>query len=224
MTQRFLLVICLSASLPVWSQAGTGSPYSFGGLGEINYRGNHWSRALGGLEFYSDSIHIDFNNPAGLAKLKLTNFSLGLDYKNNKIEDANNTQKIGTSSLNYLGLSIPTKHFGFNFGLIPYSSVGYRLELFQEGDEVDQAQRFEGNGGLNLAFVSAGFNLFKWWSVGATARYGFGNINHQSSQQTQNIDRTTFLESNSSLSGISYKFSTLLVFPLGKQNLHFYTA
>lgn len=224
MTQRFLLVICLSASLHVWSQAGTGSPYSFGGLGEINYRGNHWSRALGGLEFYTDSIHVDFNNPSGLAKLKLTNFSLGLDYKNNKIEDANNTQKIGTSSLNYLGLSIPTKHFGFNFGLIPYSSVGYRLELFQEGDEVDQAQRFEGNGGLNLAFVSAGFNLFKWWSVGATARYGFGNINHQSSQQTQNIDRTTFLESNSSLSGISYKFSTLLVFPLGKQNLHFYTA
>ena len=30
-----------------------------------------------------------------------------------------------------------------------------------------EIQRYEGNGGLNMAFVSVGFKIHKWWSVGA---------------------------------------------------------
>lgn len=224
MTQRFLLLFCLLAFFPSWSQVGTGSPYSFGGLGEINYRGNHWTRAMGGVEFYTDSIHVDFNNPASLSSLKMTNFSLGLDYRNTTLKDNQSTHAVTTSSLNYMGVSIPTKYFGFNFGLLPYSSVGYRQEYRNVEEEATEIQRYEGNGGLNMAFVSVGFKIHKWWSVGAMLRYGFGNITHRSSQLIENVDRTTFLESNSSISGVSYKFSTLLKVPLGQQRLHFYSA
>ena len=224
MTQRFLLLFYLVASFPIWSQVGTGSPYSFGGLGETNYRGNHWTRAMGGLEFYTDSIHVDFNNPASLSSLKMTNFSIGVDYRNTTLKENQNSQAITTSSLNYMGISIPTKYFGFNFGLLPYSSVGYRLEYRDSEEETTEIQRYEGNGGVNMAFASLGFKLHKWWSVGATVRYGFGNITHRSSQLIENVDRTTFLESNSSLSGVSYKFSTLLKIPLGQQRLHLYSA
>ena len=224
MTQRFLLLFCLLAFFPSWSQVGTGSPYSFGGLGEINYRGNHWTRAMGGVEFYTDSIHVDFNNPASLSSLKMTNFSLGLDYRNTTLKDNQSTHAVTTSSLNYMGVSIPTKYFGFNFGLLPYSSVGYRQEYRNVEEEATEIQRYEGNGGLNMAFVSVGFKIHKWWSVGAMLRYGFGNITHRSSQLIENVDRTTFLESNSSMSGVSYKFSTLLKVPLGQQRLHFYSA
>jgi len=224
MTKRILLLFCLVALHSIWSQTGTGSPYSFGGLGEINYKGNHWSRAMGGLEFYTDSIHIDFNNPASLGTLKLTNFSLGIDYRVTNLKDNSSNQSISTSALNYLGVNIPTKYFGFNFGVIPYSSVGYRLEYRDEQEGATEIQRYDGNGGLNLAFLSAGFNLFEWWSVGASAQYGFGNITHRSSQLIENVDRTSFLESNSSLSGLRYKFSTVLRIPIGLKRLHFYSS
>ena len=224
MTKRILLLFFLVASTTIWSQSGTGSPYSFGGLGEINYKGNHWSRAMGGLEFYTDSIHVDFNNPASLSTLKVTNFSLGIDYKVTNLEDNSNSQSISTSALNYMGVNIPTKYFGFNFGLLPYSSVGYRMEYRDAQEEATEIQRYDGSGGLNLAFLSVGFNLFQWWSLGASAQYGFGDITHRSSQLIENVDRTTFLESNSSLSGLRYKFSSVLRFPLGLKSVHFYTS
>ncbi|MGC6423159.1 MAG: hypothetical protein ACON47_04205 [Flavobacteriaceae bacterium] len=224
MTRIYILCISLFSTSVLWSQAGTGSPYSFGGLGEINYRGNHWSRAMGGIEFYTDSIHVDFNNPASLGTLKMTNYALGVDHKTTQLKEAVNRQTITTAALNYLGVSIPTKLFGFNFGVLPYSSVGYRVEFRNETDESTEIQRYEGNGGLNMAFASVGLNVFPWWSVGATARYSFGNITHRSSQLVNTIDRTTFLESNSSLSGVHFKYATNFRFSIGENNLHFYSA
>ena len=224
MTRTFLVCICLLASVAIRAQVGSGSPYSFGGLGDINYRGNHWSRAMGGLEFYTDSIHVDFNNPASLGSLKMTNFALGVDYKTTTLKDATNKHAITTAALNYLGVSIPTKRFGFNFGLIPYSSVGYRLEYRNETTTSTEIQRYEGNGGLNMAFASIGMQIFPWWSVGVVARYGFGNITHRSSQLINTVDRTSFLESNSSLSGISYKFSSVLQIPVGASHFQLYGA
>ena len=224
MIRTFLMLSGLLMATTVWSQAGTGSPYSFAGLGELNYKGNHWSRAMGGLEFYTDSMHVDFNNPTSLGTLKMTNYALGLDYRSTSLKDNSNKQNINTAALNYLGVSIPTRRFGFNFGLVPYSSVGYRLEYRDETDDVTEIQRFEGNGGLNLAFASIGFNLFPWWSVGGTMRYGFGNITHRSSLLIDTLDRTTFIESNSSLSGISYKLSTVFRILMGETHLHFYSA
>ena len=224
MKQTFLVCISILVFSAIRAQIGTGSPYSFGGLGDLNYRGNHWSRSMGGLEFYTDSIHVDFNNPASLGSLKMTNFALGVDYKANSLSDQENTQVVTTAALNYLGVSIPTKRFGFNFGLLPYSSVGYRLEYLNETDQSTEIQRYEGNGGLNMAFASVGMDLFPWLSIGATARYSFGNITHRSSQLINTIDRTSFLESNSSLSGISYKFSSVLKIPIGPMRFHFYGA
>ena len=61
------------------AQVGTGSPYSFVGFGETNFRGNHLNRAMGGLDVYIDSIHPNINNPASYGTLKLTTYSVGVN-------------------------------------------------------------------------------------------------------------------------------------------------
>ena len=54
------------------SQSGTNSPYSYTGLGEVNFRGNQINRFMGGLEVYNDSIHANLGNPSSYARLLLT--------------------------------------------------------------------------------------------------------------------------------------------------------
>ncbi len=63
-------------TLTVYSQVGTGSPYSFAGFGETNFRGNHLNRAMGGIDVYIDSIHPNINNPASYGALKLQHILL----------------------------------------------------------------------------------------------------------------------------------------------------
>ena len=46
-----------------FSQAGSSSPFSAAGLGDINFRGTQVTRFMGGLDVFSDSIHANLNNP-----------------------------------------------------------------------------------------------------------------------------------------------------------------
>ena len=57
MIRTTLKVFALLTGSFLFSQAGTISPYSFTGLGEVNFRGTQINRFMGGLEVYNDSIH-----------------------------------------------------------------------------------------------------------------------------------------------------------------------
>ena len=81
----FLLAFAITAS--AWSQ-GTTSPYSFFGIGNLNFRGTVENRLMGGVSTYSDSIHLNLLNPAGLAKLKLVNYSIAGSHKFNTLSTA----------------------------------------------------------------------------------------------------------------------------------------
>ena len=83
---------------------------------------------MGGIDIYNDSIHANLNNPASYGDLKMLTYSLGLNYKVTNLSDKESSRQLSNSSLDYLGIAIPTGKFGFGFGLVPYSSVGYRLE------------------------------------------------------------------------------------------------
>ena len=86
---------------------GTTSPYSYFGLGEVNFRGTQINRFMGGLEIYNDSIHANLSNPSSYAKLKLTTYSLGLNYRNNNLTDTNGSKSLISSGLDYIGLVWP---------------------------------------------------------------------------------------------------------------------
>ena len=117
MIRYFFKILILLFVNVAYSQSGTISPYSYFGLGEGNFKGTQINRFMGGLEIYNDSIHANLTNPSSYAKLKLTTYSLGLNYRNNKLTDANDSKSIISSGLDYIGVAIPTNKFGFGFGM-----------------------------------------------------------------------------------------------------------
>ena len=209
----FLLFLKIS-----FAQNSTASPYSLGGLGDITFKGNVINRMMGGVSVFSDSIHANLNNPASLGELKLTTFSVGIHYKNTQLTSSDLRDDSRTGSLDYIAVSIPTKFFSFSFGVIPYSSVGYRLQAnnLTKQDEV-VVSRYEGRGGTNKSFLTVGFKILKFVSLGGTVNYNFGKISTQASSQNENIDFGTFLSSESSLSGLDYELGTHFKFNLSKK-------
>ena len=209
----FLLFLKIS-----FAQNSTASPYSLGGLGDITFKGNVINRMMGGVSVFSDSIHANLNNPASLGELKLTTFSVGIHYKNTQLTSSDSRDDSRTGSLDYIAVSIPTKFFSFSFGVIPYSSVGYRLQAnnLTKQDEV-VVSRYEGRGGTNKSFFTVGFKILKFVSLGGTVNYNFGKISTQASSQNENIDFGTFLSSESSLSGLDYELGTHFKFNLSKK-------
>ena len=215
MLRKLLPVFALLATVFVHAQNSSASPYSLGGLGDITFRGNAIDRMMGGLSVYSDSIHANLNNPASLGELKLTTYSVGVHYKNTQLSALETNEQVSSGSLDYIAVSIPTKYFGFSFGLMPFSSVGYRLQSIDDAIEDETVvNRYEGSGGVNKTFLSLGFKLFKGLNLGVTVNYNFGNINTQASRQEQNIDFGTFLLSESTITGFDYQLSAHAKFAL----------
>ena len=198
------------------TQVGSSSPYSFAGIGEINFRGNQINRFMGGIDIYNDSIHANLNNPASYGDLKMVTYSMGINYKVTNLSDKESSYQTSNSSLDYLGIAIPTGKFGFGFGLVPYSSVGYRLEGRNDLLNFNSTNQFEGSGGINRAFFSAGFRFTKYFSIGATFNYGFGEITYRSTKLIDNIELVTILQNKSSLSGLNYQISSNLKLPVSK--------
>ena len=214
MKRVIFFLIFFTASFIVSSQIGSSSPYSFAGLGETNFRGNQINRFMGGIDIYNDSIHANLNNPASYGDLKMVTYSMGLNYKVSNLSDKESSFKATNSSLDYLGIAIPTGKFGFGFGLVPFSSVGYRLQGRNDLLNSDILNRFEGSGGINRVFFSFGFRFAKYFSIGATFNYGFGEITYRSSKIIDNIDLATILQNKSSLSGLNYQITSNFKLPI----------
>lgn len=203
------------------SQSGTNSPYSYTGLGEVNFRGNQINRFMGGLEVYNDSIHANLSNPSSYAKLLLTTYSIGLNYSNNQLTDKNDSKSLISSGLDYIGIAIPTKKFGFGFGIIPFTSVGYKLSQIDDSSSSDILNRYEGEGGINKVFFSLGLYLLKNLSFGVTINYDFGKLKYQTSKFLDDVYLGTVLINESSISGLDIKLATNYEIPVNsKIDLH----
>jgi hypothetical protein len=186
MIKNFLLSSCLLLSFVSFSQEGTSSPYSFYGIGEARFNGNVESRSMGGIAMIPDSTRINFQNPAGYGNLKLTNFTIAAssDYKKQKSGDSNAVAQ--RTTLDYIALAIPIGKFGAGFGLMPYSSVGYKIENIST-DINENSKRFNGWGGINRVFLGTGYRILPNLSIGATAYYNFGKI------QTNSVEFIPFV-------------------------------
>tara|TARA_B100000575_G_scaffold25091_1_gene16971 strand:+ start:977 stop:2230 length:1254 start_codon:yes stop_codon:yes gene_type:complete len=192
-----------------FAQKSSYSPYSYFGVGETNFSATADNKMMGGNTAYVDSVSVNLNVPASLSKLKFVNYSVGVNLKNNRYSTQDNNAKTTTASLNYLSVSIPTKLLGFNFGLKPNTSVGYLLESVDETTDPVSTNRYNGDGGINSAFLGIGFELFKNFGLGISSSYSFGNLNHYHSKILTDVELYTRVSSESSLSGLSYNFSAV---------------
>ena len=182
MIKKLVIVLVAFFALQSYGQEGTASPYSFYGIGSLKFKGTVENRAMGGLSIYTDSIHVNLRNPAAYVapNLKLWNeesrpvkFSIAGSHSSLNLKANSEEAKVSSTTFDYLAMSMPIGKFGFGFGLVPYTSVGYRLEDTE--NNVIQ-NRYRGEGGVNKAFFGLGYQITDKLSAGIDVNYNFGNI------------------------------------------------
>jgi len=194
----------------------TGSPYSLNELGEINFLGNVSNISMGGVDSLIDSLEFNINNPSSLAKLQLTNYHVGTFYKSSSISNNLNTDKFNSANINYIAIGIPTKKFGFGFGVLPYSSVGFNLQTSDDYNSNNTliSRLFAAEGNINRVFFSLGMPLFKFFSVGGSLNYNFGKFSYEKYNQYENVNYGLYSNSSSEITGFNYIISSSLIIPL----------
>lgn len=208
MIKRFLILIFLLSSAAIFAQQGSASPYSIFGLGEERFKGTAEIRAMGGVSVFADSIHINLQNPASYANLIFTTFTLGGTFTATKFKTENATEKAQRTTMDYLALGFPiSKKAGFGFGVIPFSSVGYKI---QNNDFVNlTVQQFVGEGGMNRAFAGFGYKIMSNLNLGVDVNYNFGQITTVNIRNTVGIDYGTQETNVSELSGLTVNIGAM---------------
>jgi long-subunit fatty acid transport protein len=208
MIKKIIISACLLLSLVSFAQEGTSSPYSFYGIGDIRFKGALENRSMGGLAVEQDSIHINLQNPASYANLKLTTFTLGGTYGTTTLKNNTESANARRTVLDYLAVGLPLGKFGLGFGLIPYSSVGYKIESISESP-AENNKRFNGTGGLNKAFLGVGYKIAPNFNIGADVNYNFGKIETNSLEFITGVPVGTRELNSADLSGVNFNFGMM---------------
>lgn len=222
MIKKIIVSTCLLLTLVSFAQDGTSSPYSFYGIGDVRFKGTVESRSMAGIAIEPDSIHINLQNPAGFSNLKLTTFTIGGTYKTTKLKTNSQNASARRTTLDYLAIGLPLGKLGFGFGLIPFTSVGYKIQVVAT-DVTQNSKRFNGTGGLNKAFLGFGYQLAKNLSVGLDAQYNFGKI------ETNNLEFRPFVPIGSrelntaELSGVNFDLGLMYQSKINKKTT-FYSS
>ena len=207
MIKKIIVSACLLLSFVTFAQEGTASPYSFYGIGDVRFKGTHETRAMGGIAVEQDSIHMNLQNPASFASLKLTTFSLGGTNSSTNLKTETKSAKASRTTLDYLAVGLPLGKFGVGFGLIPYSSVGYKIRSLSTGTENNQS--FNGTGGLNKAFLGVGYKITSDLSLGADVNYNFGKIETNNFEYITDIAIGTRELNEVDLSGVNFNIGMM---------------
>ncbi len=184
-TNRLTFIICLFSFVSASAQEN--SPYSRYGIGDIYPSQNIINRAMGGLSVaFTDPSgqSINFSNPASYGDFKripslggIVLYDLGFTIDSRTLRSKVPVKKYSSASFipSYLSLGFPVgKNLGAALGLKPYSRINYSIISQTRLPNIDSAQYlYQGNGGLNQAFVGLGK---KWgnFSVGFNTGYMFG--------------------------------------------------
>lgn len=215
MIKKLVLVFIAVFAIQSYGQKGTASPYSFYGIGSLNFKGTVENRSMGGLSIYTDSIHVNLRNPASYGGENLAmwgnegrpiKFSIGGTYNSTNLKSDTSKGSTTSSTMSYLALAIPIGKLGFGVGIMPYTSVGYKLESLNDDGNLEN--RFQGEGGVNKVFLGVGYQLTKGLSVGANFYYDFGNIQNSTIAFQYDdgipIQRQSRENNRSDVSGVSF--------------------
>lgn len=218
MIKKFLVVVVTALAVNTYSQQGTASPYSFYGIGSLNFRGTVENRSMGGLSIYNDSINLNLRNPAFYTGNNLKTFNnesrpvryaVGGTFNTSSLKSNSGKANASTTSFDYLAMSLPIGRFGVGFGLLPSTSVGYNLE--DRNSENQLINLYEGDGGLNKAFFGLGYAFSTKLKFGIDVSYNFGNIENSALAFLRDSDGVPLQFQSrqlntSSLSGLSFNF------------------
>jgi len=151
------------------AQEASSSPYSAYGIGDINNKSFGNGYAMGGtyIAMQNDSTPIFFinnGNPASYSNVRLTAADLAINFNRTQLQTSSAKQVVNSGSIGHLALAFPvTKWWGTSVGLLPYSTVGYKVSTNQAiGNVGDVNFLYSGNGGLNQAYFGNAIKPLYW--------------------------------------------------------------
>ena len=220
MIKRFIVICITIISSTAFAQQGSGSPYSFYGIGSLKFKGTVENRSMGGMSVYLDSIHVNLRNPAAYAgnpingpyfngESRPVKFALSGSMSDTNLESNSGEASANSTIFDYLAISVPVGKFGFGFGLLPYTSVGYQLDDIN--DDSVLVNRYSGEGGLNRVFGGLGYQVNDKLSIGVDFNYNFGNIQNNAieiayASDGDVVEYQTREFNRSDLSGVNLNF------------------
>lgn len=205
MIKKIIVSLILLLGFSSVAQEATSSPYSFYGLGLSRDKGTIENRAMGGLSVLADSIHLNFQNPAFYSNIKLTTFTVAGNYNMTSLKSANDEERARRVTLDYLAVGLPMGKVSAGFGLMPFTSVGYKITR-RSTDTDPVERRYFGTGGINKVFAGAAYEISPKFSVGAEFNYYFGKIETTSLYRNPAVQLGTREMNYSSASGIGFNF------------------
>lgn len=207
------LIFCLGlllTSFVSFSQENTASPYSYYGLGELRFKGTQEAKAMGGLAITGDSLSINLNNPASYSHLFVTTFSVGGTSTFNNLKTSSQEEKAKRTSFDYLAIGIPMGKLGAAFGLMPYSSVGYKLQnnFLDSNNDLRTIKQY-GTGNINRVFTGLAYSFSDFLSFGANLEYNFGKTESKVTEDILGVQLGSREINEYSVSGVTFNFGAL---------------
>ncbi len=205
------------------SQNLTLSPYSIFGPGELQFMGNASNLAKGRVsQGIRRPYEINSLNPASYSALKNTIIEAGFAQNNGTIKSASSSAEVTTVGFSYVNFGIPLSEkrgWGLSFGLMPYSSIGYKVvadsSVQQDTFKMPITNTFIGKGGLTKFYIGMGYKIYKdslrSLSLGVNVGYIFGNLN----STTQALFPIDYLKFN--IEESNNRYTGGLVFDYGLQ-------
>ena len=185
-----IFIVCGVAILTTFtahSQTRISSPYSRYGVGDLQNNIYLRNISMGGISIgYRNSNCVNYSNPASYTAIDTNSFVFesGLNSQSSHLSTTDLSQNSNYSSLSYLVFGFPvTKWWKSSLGLLPFSSVGYKISDFQTMPEVGRKNCiYEGSGGLNQFYWGNAFQI-KNFSFGFNTSLIFGYLNKTSTEE-----------------------------------------
>lgn len=200
----FVVIAALIATLWVGSASAQEaavnaySPYTMFGIGELGTHGNAINRTMGGIGVAWRSTQMTSQlNPAGYSATLPKSFIFEVGIEGNFLKNTQRkyssmsasdytTAENAKNTINFREISIQmpiTKGLGFGFSLTPYGSVGYKMHTIEQSEDIwgtigSVMYNYQGDGDVTEVKAGFGWEIFRGFSVGAAAKYYWGNIQH----------------------------------------------
>lgn len=175
------LILILTMPLSLFSQTHFSSPYSRYGLGELSLGSCSQSFSMGGLSYgFRSSNFINPANPASFSAFdpQTFNYEGGVSGRLVSQKTTSGSATPGHASLQHMLFGFRfNKWWAGSFGLMPFSSVGYKMSDSIVIDSVGKCSTiYEGDGGINRLYFGHAFKLTSNLSIGVNLNYLFGSI------------------------------------------------
>jgi hypothetical protein len=189
-----LLVVIMASFSATYGQAAR-SPYTYLGIGEPYGNALAHNQGMAGVGISNPQyFFLNNQNPALLTFNRFTVFEAGFIGEQRTISNNEKSETNGSGNLNYLITAFPVilGKWTTSVGLMPYSSVNYKLNYNQpiEGSNEQVAVSESGRGGINQFYWSNGLLLHENISLGIKAGYLFSSIINEYSNSLTNSNQT----------------------------------